>query len=174
MIWPLFRFWGRNLSKFVMCFLENLRTSKRHSEIIWLLITKQLVLRILLRLLRHERERFFLLNLKSFADFLSFFCIVTDYPVLLLAFSSFRLARLLYSIIGRKWYFVTKIVLTYCEKKLCQWSRKTFEIRGWRPRICKISRTIIQTVKGQNSFWVTECFFKLFLEVSQISKKEQL
>ena len=26
------------------------------------------------------------------------------------------------------WYFVTKIVLTYCEKKL--FSRKTFKIRG--------------------------------------------
>jgi hypothetical protein len=25
----------------------------------------------------------------------------------------------------------TKIVLTYCEKKLFYWSRKTFEIRGW-------------------------------------------
>ena len=36
------------------------------------------------------------------------------------------------------WYFVTKIVLTYCEKKLFKWSRKTFEIRGWRPRICTI------------------------------------
>ena len=31
-------------------------------------------------------------------------------------------------------------------------SRKTFEIRGWRPRICKnskIPRTVFQTVKGQ-------------------------
>ena len=34
-----------------------------------------------------------------------------------------------------QWYFVTKIVLTYCEKKLFLWSRKFFEIRGWRPRI---------------------------------------
>ena len=37
-----------------------------------------------------------------------------------------------------KWYFVTKIVLTYCE-------RKAFEIRGWRQRIFKnfeITRTI--------------------------------
>ena len=33
------------------------------------------------------------------------------------------------------WYFVIKIVLTYCEKKILEWSRKTFEIRGWRPRI---------------------------------------
>ena len=40
----------------------------------------------------------------------------------------------------------TKIVLTYCEK--------TFEIRGWRPRICKMFEiTRIQTVKGQNNFW---------------------
>ena len=29
-----------------------------------------------------------------------------------------------------QWYFVTKIVLTYCEKKMFYCSRKTFEIRG--------------------------------------------
>ena len=34
-----------------------------------------------------------------------------------------------------KWYFVTKIVLTHCEKKLFLWSRKS---RGWKSRICKI------------------------------------
>ena len=27
--------------------------------------------------------------------------------------------------------------MTYCEKKLISWSRETFEIQGWRPRICK-------------------------------------
>ena len=45
----------------------------------------------------------------------------------------------------QKWHFVTKIVLTYCEKKLFWWSRKTFEIRGQRPNICKnfeITKTI--------------------------------
>ena len=36
-----------------------------------------------------------------------------------------------------QWYFVTKIVLNLCEKKLLWWSRKTFENLGWRPRICK-------------------------------------
>ena len=36
----------------------------------------------------------------------------------------------------QKWYFVSKIVLTYCEKKLLKWSKKTFEIWDWRPRIC--------------------------------------
>ena len=29
-----------------------------------------------------------------------------------------------------KWFFVAKIVLTYCEKKLFKLSKKTFEIRG--------------------------------------------
>ena len=28
----------------------------------------------------------------------------------------------------------------------------------------------IQTVKGQNNFWVTEYFFNLFLEISHIKK----
>ena len=48
----------------------------------------------------------------------------------------------------QKWYFVTKIVLTYCEKKLFQRSRKTFEIRGWRARICKIFE-ITRTIRIQ-------------------------
>ena len=33
-------------------------------------------------------------------------------------------------------YFVTKFVLTYCEKKLFLWLRNFFEIRGWGLRIC--------------------------------------
>ena len=69
------------------------------------------------------------------------------------------------------WYFVTKIVLTYCKKKLFYWSRKTFEIRGWRPRIFKIfeiTRTIFSNSERSEQFLVTECFFNLFLEVSQI------
>jgi hypothetical protein len=37
-----------------------------------------------------------------------------------------------------EWNFVTTNVLTYCEKKFFKWSRKTFVIRDWRPRICKI------------------------------------
>ena len=35
------------------------------------------------------------------------------------------------------WYFVTKIVLAYCEKKMFLWLINKIEIRGWRPRICK-------------------------------------
>ena len=69
------------------------------------------------------------------------------------------------------WYFVTKIVLTYCEKKLFQWSRKTFKIRGWRPRIYKnfeITRTICSNSEMSEQILVTECFFNLFLEISHI------
>ena len=47
---------------------------------------------------------------------------------------------------------------------------KTFEIQGWRPRICKffeITRTICWNGETSEQFWVTECFFNLFLEVSQ-------
>ena len=36
-----------------------------------------------------------------------------------------------------KWYFVSKIVLTYSEKESFKWFVKTFKIRGWRLRICK-------------------------------------
>ena len=64
-----------------------------------------------------------------------------------------------------KWYFVTKIVLTYWEKKLFYWSRKTFEIRGRRPRIFKIfeitrtfysnSERTIQFLKQKRKFCTT-------------------
>ena len=49
--------------------------------------------------------------------------------------------------------------------------RKTFEIRGWRPRICKnfeIIRTIYSNSERSEQVLVTECFFNLFLEVSHI------
>ena len=58
-------------------------------------------------------------------------------------------------------------------KKLFYWSRKTFDIRGWRPRIFKnfeITRTIYSNSERSEQFLLTECFFNLFLEVSQISK----
>ena len=60
----------------------------------------------------------------------------------------------------QKWYFVTKIVLTYCEKELFQWSRKTW--------VFEITRTIYSYSERSEQFLVTECFFNLFLEVSHI------
>jgi hypothetical protein len=44
---------------------------------------------------------------------------------------------------------------------LLQWSRKTFEIRGWRPRICKIFeiiRTIYSNSERSEQFLVTYAF----------------
>ena len=53
-----------------------------------------------------------------------------------------------------KWYFVIKIVLTYCEKKCSSDQAKLLNnlFRSKRPE----------------QFLVTECFFNLFLEVSHI------
>ena len=48
---------------------------------------------------------------------------------------------------------------------------KTFEIRGWRPRswkIFEITRTIFSNSGRSEQFLVTECFLKLFLEISHI------
>ena len=56
--------------------------------------------------------------------------------------------------------------------KLFYWSRKTFEIRGWRLRIFKkieITRTVYSSSERSEQFLVTECFFNLFLEVSHVS-----
>ena len=62
---------------------------------------------------------------------------------------------------GLDWYFVTKIVLTYCEKKLFYWSRKTFEIWGRRPRVWnlfEITRTIYSN-SGSSEQFLTLIFF---------------
>ena len=57
-------------------------------------------------------------------------------------------------------------------RKNCSSDRwKTFEIWGWRSRICKnfeITRTICSNSERPEQFMVTKCFFNLFLEVSQI------
>ena len=57
-------------------------------------------------------------------------------------------------------------------RKNCPSDReKTYEIRGWRPRICKnfeITRTIYSNNERSEQFFVKECFFNLFLEVSHI------
>ena len=58
---------------------------------------------------------------------------------------------------SQKWYFVTKTVLTYCEKKNCFGDREKllkFEAEG--PEFTKFLSSLeqfIQTVKGQNNFW---------------------
>ena len=71
---------------------------------------------------------------------------------------SFKFIRVVVS----KWYFVTKIVLTW--EKNCSIDReKPFEIRGWRPRICEITRKICSNSERSEQFLVTECFFNLFL-----------
>ena len=54
-----------------------------------------------------------------------------------------------------KWYFVTKIVLTYCEKKSSSNREKLLKFeaegRGF-PNILRLLEHLIQTVKGQKNF----------------------
>ena len=56
-----------------------------------------------------------------------------------------------------KEFLWTKIVLTYCEKKICfsdQEKRLKFEAEGREFEKCLRSlEQFIQTVKGQNNFW---------------------
>ena len=52
-----------------------------------------------------------------------------------------------------KWYFITKIVLTYCEKKNVLVIEK-FEAEGREfSKFLRSLEQFIQTVKGQNKFW---------------------
>ena len=85
---------------------------------------------------------------------------------------------------GRKtifWQFPTKHnnvkVMIFCYQNFSAllWEKNvlviTFEIRGWRPRICKIfevTTTIYSNSERPEQFLVTQCFFNLFLEVSHI------
>ena len=68
------------------------------------------------------------------------------------------------------WYFVTKIVLTYCEKNCSSDREKNF----WNLRLkaeylqFEITRTIYSNSERSEQFLVTECFFNLFLELSHI------
>ena len=55
-----------------------------------------------------------------------------------------------------QWYFVTKIVLTYCEKKCSSDGEKLLKFEAEGREFAKVLRSLeqfIQTVKGQNNFW---------------------
>ena len=57
---------------------------------------------------------------------------------------------------GNAWYFVTKIVLTYCEKNCSSNQEKLLKFEAEGREFAKILRSLeqfIQTVKGQNNFW---------------------
>ena len=55
-----------------------------------------------------------------------------------------------------QWYFVTKIVLTYCEKNCSSDGEKLLKFEAEGQEFQKFLRSLeqfIQTVKGQNNFW---------------------
>ena len=59
-------------------------------------------------------------------------------------------------LLQKEWYFVTKIVLTYCEKKIVLVIEKNLKFEAEGREFAKILRSLeqfIQTVKGQNNFW---------------------
>ena len=61
------------------------------------------------------------------------------------------------------WYFVTKIVLNYCEKKNCSSDQEQFlKFEDEGREFAKILRSL----ERSEQFLVTECFFNLFLEIS--------
>ena len=70
-----------------------------------------------------------------------------------------------------EWYFVTQIVLTYCEKQLFYDREKLLKFEAEGREFAKkfvIGRTIYSNRKRSEQFLVTEYFFNMFLEVSQI------
>ena len=67
--------------------------------------------------------------------------------------------------VSQKWYFVTKIVLTYCEKNVLV-IQKNFE------KNFEITRTIYSNSERSEQFLVTECFFNLFLRSNKLEQLE--
>ena len=54
------------------------------------------------------------------------------------------------------WYFVTKIVLTYCEKNCSSNPEKLLKFEAEGREFAKFLRSLdqfIQSLKGQNNFW---------------------
>ena len=57
--------------------------------------------------------------------------------------------------VDRLWYFVTKNVLTYCEKKCSSDREKLWKFKAEGQEFANFLRSLeqfIQTVKGQNNF----------------------
>ena len=55
-----------------------------------------------------------------------------------------------------EWYFVNKIVLTYCEKNVLVMEKNFYNSKAEGQEFEKCLRSLeqfIQTVKGQNNFW---------------------
>ena len=61
-----------------------------------------------------------------------------------------------------QWYFVSKIVLTYCEQKIVLVIQKNV----WHSRLK--AENLQKIWDKEKIFFETECFFNLFLEVSQV------
>ena len=63
---------------------------------------------------------------------------------------------------SQKWYFVNKIVLTYCEK-ICSSDREKslkFETEGQEfANFLGVTRTVYTNSERSEQFWVTKCFF---------------
>ena len=72
-----------------------------------------------------------LLSKKKF-DFVQSSLIQKFFPFHLLHLRNSMYETLPITALRKKWYFVSKFVLTYCEKKLLKWLRKTIEIQSWR------------------------------------------
>ena len=59
----------------------------------------------------------------------------------------------------REWYFVNKLVLIYCEKKMFSYQEKTFEIRGWSLKAensCRFFRSRTIRIQIRKKYWDLE------------------
>ena len=75
--------------------------------------------------------------------------------------------------VGRNGILLPKLFWPTLKKNVLVIKKNFLEIWGCRPTICKnfdITWTIHSNSELSEQFLVTECFFNLFLEVSQISK----
>ena len=67
-----------------------------------------------------------------------------------------HLFQILPLVCRQTWYFVTKIVLTYCEKNYSSGRERLLKLEAEGREFAEFLRSLeqfIQTVKGQNNFW---------------------
>ena len=68
----------------------------------------------------------------------------------------------------KQWYFVAKIILTYCKKNCSSDQKKLLKFEAEGREFAKFLRSLEHYSNSERAeqFLVTECFFNLFLEVS--------
>ena len=110
-------------------------------------------------------------RLPSLFDFKESFLCYTVMSQIIPVFQEMRAIIKLWANLKKNGILLPKLFWLAVRKNCTCDREKPLEIRGWRPRICKIfeiTRTIYTNSARSEQFLETDCFFNLFLEVPHI------